>query len=127
MIFTWKFQFYCWRIIRANEGEDVEEEIEITKIHSIIKGIINNYMIWEDEEHKILKEKEKKNNGGRYDKSQIECYNCYKVGHFAWEHNCKIIEKQSNYVENNEKGEAKLALAYKVQEGGKHAQYLDEG
>ena len=43
-------------------------------------------------------------NQGRYDKSNVECYNCHEFGHFSWE--CKNnMEERNNFVESKNEDE----------------------
>jgi len=49
---------------------------------------------------------------GRYEKSQIQCYNCKKYGHYAsecWNRAPNHIEGESNYIEE----EHAILLAFK--------------
>ena len=68
----------------------------------------------------------RRNEGRRFDKSKIECFNSHKFGHFAWECRNNNVEEKSNYVENKEKEEeSTLLLAYKADEGGHNSWYLE--
>ncbi|KAJ7978961.1 Retrovirus-related Pol polyprotein from transposon TNT 1-94 [Quillaja saponaria] len=70
-------------------------------------------------------------NEKRYDKSNVECYNCHKFGHFASEcRNTNVIEENANLLEYKEEGEEPtLLLAFKGDEKEviKSSWYLDNG
>ena len=66
----------------------------------------------------------------RYDKSKIQCYSCYKYGHYASE--CRgsnnKVEEKSNYVEEKIEEKATLFLATKENgDGSENSWYLDTG
>ena len=71
------------------------------------------------------------NSKSRYDKSHIKCYNCEKFGHYASE--CRApknnrVEEKANYVEEKNKEEDILLLAFKENEKSEDNRwYLDSG
>ncbi|RDX77702.1 hypothetical protein CR513_42132, partial [Mucuna pruriens] len=66
-------------------------------------------------------------NERRYDKSNVECYNCHKYGHFSWE--CRTnVEEKANLVGDKEEGEEPtLLLALNEDSDDKSLWYLDNG
>ncbi|RDX83791.1 hypothetical protein CR513_35260, partial [Mucuna pruriens] len=66
-------------------------------------------------------------NERRYDKSNVECYNCHKYGHFSWE--CRTnVEEKVNLVGDKEEGEEPtLLLALNEDSDDKSLWYLDNG
>ncbi|XP_022843193.1 uncharacterized protein LOC111366724 [Olea europaea var. sylvestris] len=60
----------------------------------------------------------RQNEGPRYDKSQIKCYNCQKLGHYALE--CRNIidqvEEKANYACRESEVNPALLFAYKAEE-----------
>ncbi|XP_070012611.1 uncharacterized protein [Nicotiana sylvestris] len=68
------------------------------------------------------------NNGQRYDKSKIECYNCHKFGHFSWECRSNVEEKANLIDDKKEEDESTLLLALKEEERDDCSLwYLDNG
>ncbi|KZV24117.1 hypothetical protein F511_41480 [Dorcoceras hygrometricum] len=64
----------------------------------------------------------------RYDKSNVECYNCHKFGHYSYE--CRNnVEETNNFAENStEEVNPTLLLACKtIQEQDNDKWYLDSG
>ncbi|WOG95118.1 hypothetical protein DCAR_0314420 [Daucus carota subsp. sativus] len=66
----------------------------------------------------------------RRDKSQYQCYNCNKYGHFSYECRAPKVEERSHFAEAKEDKDVGSAmfLTYKGDEGGKkNTWYLDSG
>ena len=66
----------------------------------------------------------------RYDKSQVQCYNCQKFGHYASE--CRApnnrVDEKINYVEEKTDEKETLFLAQKEGDCGQtNSWYLDSG
>ena len=69
-------------------------------------------------------------NERRYDKSKIECYNCHKLGHFAWEcYDAANVEEKANLFEDKQQtGELALLLALMEEDSDAYSLwYLDNG
>ena len=70
----------------------------------------------------------RRNDDWRYDKSQIECYNCHKFGHFSWECRNKVEENVNCTEDNVKSNEPTLLLASKVEAACENnTWYLDSG
>ncbi|XP_068329911.1 uncharacterized protein [Pyrus communis] len=66
----------------------------------------------------------------RYEKSQIQCYNCQKFRHYAWE--CRALsnrlDKKVNYVKEEKEENGIVLLACKNNDGDQdYTWYLDTG
>ncbi|XP_070002651.1 uncharacterized protein [Nicotiana sylvestris] len=56
------------------------------------------------------------NNGERYDKSKIECYNCHKFGHYSWECRSNVEEKANLVDDKKEENESTLLMTLKEED-----------
>ncbi|XP_070667863.1 uncharacterized protein [Malus domestica] len=66
----------------------------------------------------------------RYEKSQVQCYNCQKFGHYAWE--CRAssnkLDEKVNYVKEEKEDNGVVLLACKNNDGDQdYTWYLDTG
>ncbi|KAM1823768.1 hypothetical protein FF1_025765 [Malus domestica] len=66
----------------------------------------------------------------RYEKSQVQCYNCQKFGHYAWE--CRTpnnrLDEKVNYVKEDKEENGVVLLACKNNDGDQdYTWYLDTG
>ncbi|KAM2718779.1 hypothetical protein EV1_030652 [Malus domestica] len=66
----------------------------------------------------------------RYEKSQVQCYNCQKFGHYAWE--CRApnsrLDEKVNYVKEDKEENGVVLLACKNNDGDQdYTWYLDTG
>ncbi|RDX88513.1 Golgin candidate 5, partial [Mucuna pruriens] len=66
-------------------------------------------------------------NERRYDKSNVECYNCHKYGHFSWECRTNVEEKTNLVGDKEEDEEPTLLLALNEDSDDKSLWYLDNG
>ncbi|XP_070032779.1 uncharacterized protein [Nicotiana tomentosiformis] len=68
------------------------------------------------------------NNRSKYDKSKIECYNCYKFGHNSWECRSGVEEKANLVNDKKEDDESTVLLALKEEDMDDCSSwYLDNG
>ncbi|XP_070050183.1 uncharacterized protein [Nicotiana tomentosiformis] len=69
-----------------------------------------------------------KNNGKRYHKSKIECYNCHKFGHYSWECRSNVEEKANLVDDKKEEVASTLLMALKEEDRDDCSSwYLDNG
>ncbi|KAL0448353.1 UNVERIFIED_CONTAM: Retrovirus-related Pol polyprotein from transposon TNT 1-94 [Sesamum latifolium] len=72
-----------------------------------------------------------RSNERRYDKANVECYKCHRLGHFAWEcqDETKDVKGKANLVNDNQEiKESTLLLTIKEQEkDNNNLWYLDNG
>ncbi|KAM1179120.1 hypothetical protein ACFX1X_018618 [Malus domestica] len=66
----------------------------------------------------------------RYEKSQVQCYNCQKFGHYAWE--CRApsnrLDEKVNYMKEEKEVNGTVLLACKNNDGDQdYTWYLDTG
>ncbi|XP_048491792.1 retrovirus-related Pol polyprotein from transposon TNT 1-94 isoform X1 [Beta vulgaris subsp. vulgaris] len=64
------------------------------------------------------------------DKANIQCYNCNKYGHFAWECYSKKVQEETNLIENkDDTEESTMLLALKIEDkkDDNLTWYLDNG
>ncbi|XP_050160451.1 uncharacterized protein LOC126634005 [Malus sylvestris] len=66
----------------------------------------------------------------RHEKSQVQCYNCQKFGHYTWE--CRVpsnrLDEKVNYVKEEKEDNGVMLLACKNNDGDQdYTWYLDTG
>nr|XP_009777909.1 PREDICTED: uncharacterized protein LOC104227368 [Nicotiana sylvestris] len=68
------------------------------------------------------------NNGQRYDKSNIECYNCHKFGYYSWKCHSNVEEKANLVDDKKDEYESTLLMALKEEDKNDcNSWYLDNG
>ncbi|XP_052290924.1 uncharacterized protein LOC127900327 [Citrus sinensis] len=134
-----KNNFSRWKLIQRKEKKapttregtmsevEVEDEVEVVVMEGWnFNNNNSNYAKGESS----TRGRGRGNSRSRYDKSQVQCYNCQKFGHYASE--CRApstrIKERVNYAEEKNGEDGTLLLARNDTSGGQeNTWYLDTG
>nr|GEV95411.1 ribonuclease H-like domain-containing protein [Tanacetum cinerariifolium] len=74
--------------------EKLQRRNEVKARSTLMMGVPNKYQLKFNSDKSLLAAIEKRNDSISFDKTKVECYNCYKRGHFARE--CRTSRGQDN-------------------------------